>query len=308
MIRSFTILAVAVALAAPTTWAQRGTRKTVDLSRVASKAKSAGPASATGGAFLRSVLQRHPSATPGAPTQGAALATGRKKADALSQAPGVLQLNLFEGFRSGRECYFVATRTIPTGSTLQPFLYMPDNQQLALNPVTFDYDIAPGESIGLTDIKDFGFFWQSGLTAYAVKVTLPDGTETWTGTDFPTSDWQTPYYRIFDDLPYVLPGITNVREYLDNGATMVEIKGRFWTGIPVHVVFEDLVIPPDSVQIVDDSTVRVNLSQASGYYWGKSVNDLVQQTYDPSIMKNYLLTVGQGGFTDTLPFRHTPMQ
>lgn len=308
MIRPFTIVAAAALLAVPAVWAQRGTRKTVDLSRVATKAHSAGSASTSGAAFLRTVVQRHPSAGSGGAAGAAALAAGRKQADALDQAPGVLQLNLFEAYRSGRECYFVATRTIPSGSVLQEFIYLPDNQSLALNPVSFDYDIAPGESLGLTDIKDFGFFWERGLTAFAVRIRLPDGTETWTGTDFPTSDSQSAYYRIYDDLPYVLPGITNVREYLDNGNTMVEIKGRFWTDIPAHVVFEDLVVPPDSVHIVNAETVVVNLDQAFGYHWDAAAGDLVQQTFDPTIMKGYLLTVGQGGFTDTMPFRHTPMR
>ncbi|WP_321473997.1 hypothetical protein [uncultured Paludibaculum sp.] len=309
MIRQFTILAMAASLAAPAIWAQRGERKTVDLSKVASRAKSTGTSKSVDGSRMRSALVRNRTKTTAGTTSAAALnEAGQRQADALAQAPGVLQLNLFEGYRSGRESYFVATRTIPNGSELQEFIYLPDNQQLALNPITFKYDIAPGESITLTNIKDFGFFWERGLTAYAIRITLPDGTETWTGTDFPTDDWEGSYYRTFADLPYVLPGITGTREYLENGATMVEIKGHFWTDIPVHVVFEDLVIPAEAVHILDATTVVVNLSQASGYYWDSGVGDLVQQTFDPTTVRGYLLTVGQGGFTDTLPFRHTPMQ
>ncbi|MBN9656961.1 MAG: hypothetical protein J0H49_02210 [Acidobacteria bacterium] len=303
MIRQFTILALAASLAAPATWAQRGERKTVDLSRLASKVtvESSGGAAQFRAAF--------PRGRNGGATDGAAFGSaGQSNAAALTQAPGVLQMNLFEGYKSGRETYFVATRTIPSGSLFQQFINLPDNQQLALSAVRFKYDMAPGESLTLTNIKDFGFFWEYGLTAYAIKITLPDGTETWTGTDFGTADWQGQYFRKFEDLPYVIPGLTGAREYLDNGATMVEIKGRFRTDLPVHVVFEDLVVPRESVQVLDATTVLVNLSAAYGYYYDSGVGDLVEQTFDPTRVKGYLLTVGQGGFTDTLPFRHTPMQ
>lgn len=308
MIRQFTILAMAATLAAPAIWAQRGERKTVDLSRVASKVTTEGSGGADAGAAqFRAVYAR--GRTGGGTTNGAALgSSGESNAAVLAQAPGVLQMNLFEGYKSGRETYFVATRTIPSGSVFQQFINLPDNQQLALSAVRFNYDVAPGESLTLTNIKDFGFFWEYGLTAYAIKITLPDGSETWTGTDFGTADWQGQYYRKFADLPYVIPGLTGAREYLENGATMVEIKGRFRTDLPVHVVFEDLVVPSNSVQVLDATTVLVNLSAAYGYYYDSGVGDLVEQSFDPTRVKGYLLTVGQGGFTDTLPFRHTPLQ
>ncbi|QOY85785.1 hypothetical protein [Paludibaculum fermentans] len=307
MIRQFTILAIAATLAAPASWAQRGERKTVDLSRVASKLSSEGTGGTAGAAQFRAAMSRGRSG--GGATDGVALgSSGQANATTLAQAPGVLQMNLFEGYKSGRETYFVATRTIPSGSTLQQYIYLPDNQQLALSSVKFSYDIAPGESLALTNVKDFGFFWEYGLTAYAVKITLPDGTETWAGTDFGTADWQGLYYRKFADLPFVIPGLTGAREYLDNGATMVEIKGRFRTDLTAHVIFEDLVVPSNAVQVLDATTIVVNLSQAYGYYYDSGVGDLVQQTFDPTRVRGYLLTVGQGGFTDTLPFRHTPMQ
>ncbi len=305
MIRQFTILAMAATLAVPSIWAQRGERKTVDPSRMAGKVTSMGAAGAADSAQFRAAVSRRRAGKTSAAVLGAASGSN---ASVLAQAPGVLQMNLFEGFRSGRETYFVATRTIPSGSVFQQFIYLPDEQQLALSAVPFSYDMAPGESLTLTNIKDFGFFWEYGLTAYAVKITLPDGTETWTGTDFGTADWQGQYYRKFEDLPFVIPGLTSAREYLDNGATMVEIKGRFRTDLTAHVVFEDLVVPSNAVQVLDATTIVVNLSQAYGYYYDSGVGDLVQQTFDPTRVKGYLLTVGQGGFTDTLPFRHTPMQ
>jgi len=57
--------------------------------------------------------------------------------------------------------------------------------------------------------------------------------------------------------------------------------------------------------------VVVNLTNGIRYYWDKNdpnadLEGMVAEYFDPTRMKGYLLTVGQEGWTDTLPFRHTP--
>jgi hypothetical protein len=229
----------------------------------------------------------------------------------LVQAPGVVQINLFESYNSGREAYFVATSYIPSGSTIQAFLVLPDDSELDLEVVKFNYEISPGESFVLPDLKKTGFFWKYGLTNIGIEVTNPSGEKSVSIVDFPTADWQGSYFRDVTDVQRMVPGIESYREYLEDGKLKVEIKGRFLTASKPIVVFEDLVAPPSAITAPDSSTIIVDTTQLVGYTYDPSdstadSNGMVKRTFDPTVMKGYLLTVGQGGYTDTLPFRHTP--
>ena len=298
MIRQLGILTLTAALAVPAAWAQRGERKTIDLSRKAGRVSSVEQPS-TGTARVKARATK----------RGVKSAAG---ADAgLVQAPGVVQLNLFESYNSGREAYFVATNYIPSGSTIQAFIILPDNTELDLEVVKFNYEISPGESFVLPDIKKTGFFWKYGLSNIGIEVTTPNGTKSVSIVDFPTADWEGSYYRNIDDVALMVPGITSFREYVEDGILKVEIKGRFLTSSTPLVVFEDLVAPPSAISTPDASTIIVDTTQLIGYYYDPSdsnadSNGMVKRTFDPTVMKGYLLTVGQAGYTDTLPFRHTP--
>lgn len=215
-------------------------------------------------------------------------AAGDKRA-AWVMAPGVAQINLFD---SGREAYFVAADVIPAGSTVQAFILLPDGQQeWALEALNVTEDLPVGYSFVLPGIKTLGDFWQTGLTTYLVVVTLPNGDETVSAFDFATKG----YFRDATDTTSMVPGISWWRQYYgDDGVAFLEIKGRFLSDARTYVVFEDIVAPQDAIRVVDSSTIVVNLSAVPNF--------------DTTRLKGYLLTVGQAAWTDTVPFRYTPLQ
>ena len=261
--------------------AQRAERTRAETERVTSHV----PITESARALVRSQFR---GSGPGLRTkQFTTRSAGTEEKSALAQAPGVTQVNLFD---SAREAYFVVTRTIPTGSTIQAFIILPDEkQEWGLEALRVDEDLQPGYSLTLPAIRTLGDFWQRGLTTYMVIVTDPGGTQTMSSTDFGTKN----YFRNAEDTSFMVPGINSWREFTNgDGNTVVEIKGRFGRDTRTEVVFEDTVAPQDTIQVIDRETMQVNVSRVPNF--------------DLSLMKDYLLTVGQDGWTDSFPFRHTP--
>ncbi len=289
MIRQFSSLALAAALASPMVWAdrvQRAERTRAETERLTTSV----PISESARALVRSQFRGNTSSLRARQLANLS-ATGEQQAlQPLPQAPGVTQINLFD---SAREAYFVVTRTIPVGSTVQAFIILPAEpsakQEWALENLRVDGDLQPGFSLALPGFRTLGDFWKSGLTTYTVVVTDPSGVQSMSSTDFTAKD----YYRNAEDTSYMVPGINSSREFINGeGNTIVEIKGRFITGIRTDVVFEDIVAPQDTIQVIDSETIQVNVSRVPNF--------------DLTLMKTYLLTVGQDSWTDVFPFRHTP--
>jgi len=285
MIRQLSSLALAAALAAPIALADRAQR--ADRSRAeTARFLTHIPITDEARALVRSQLVRNgPGMRAGKTiTRGATTDQPAQQA----QAPGVIQINLFD---SARESYFVTTETIPVGATIQAFIAQPDfKQEWGLEALRVTEDLPPGFSLVLPGIRTLGDFWQQGLTTYWVAVTDPNGNLSMSNTDFGTKD----FYRNAEDTTYMVPGINSWREFTNgDGAVIVEIKGRFVTGVRTEVVFEDIVAPQDAIQVIDSSTIQVNLS--------------LVPNFDLTLMKTYLLTVGQAAWTDSFPFRHTPV-
>ena len=283
MIRQLSSLALAVALAAPMVWADRAER--AERSRAATeRVTTRVPITEEARALVRSQVRGGGSALR---TRQLSASTATEQQATLPQAPGVTQINLFD---SAREAYFVVTRNIPRGSTLQAFIVLPDREQeWGLEALLVDEDLSPGFSLVLPGIRTLGDFWQKGLTRYSVIVTDPNGNMTISLTDFAAAG----AYRDAVDTAEMIPGITSWSEFINgNGATIVEIKGRFITGIRTDVVFEDIVAPEKTIQVIDSETIQVNVSRVPNF--------------DITRMKTYLLTVGQDSWTDIFPFRHTP--
>jgi hypothetical protein len=278
--RHFTILAMAAALAAPMMAGDRADRKQWDTEKYL---RQGGDSSAS-----RSALRTRAKRTNLNRGTAKAMANPAEDATTPPMAPGVTQVNLFD---SGREAYFVASETIPAGSRVQAFITLSDGTELALDSRTVDSDLPAGFSFVLTGVKTLGDFWKTGLTTYEVDIVLPDGTVTFSATDFATKG----YFRNLADTGYMVPGVNSVREFIaGDGSVMVEMKGRFVAGTKTYVVFEDIVAPQSAITVVDEGTIQVNASQVPNL--------------DTSVMKSYLLTVGQAGWTDTVQFRHTPLQ
>lgn len=205
-------------------------------------------------------------------------------------APGVIQINLFD---SGREAFFVLTETLPKGSLVQFFILPPDQEQeWALEALEADEDLPPGFSFFLPGLKTLGDFWQSGLTTYLVIVQTPDGRESASLTDFAAKG----YFRDIVDVDYMIPGINWWRQFWSGSGHWLEINGRFLPGEKTYVVFEDIVVPGDAIFQPQGSmdTILVDLTRVPNF--------------DVTLMKGYLLTVAQDRWTDTAPFRFTPLR
>ncbi|MCS7044390.1 MAG: hypothetical protein NZR01_16520 [Bryobacteraceae bacterium] len=206
----------------------------------------------------------------------------------MPMAPGVVQINLFD---SGREAFFVLTEPLPAGSLVQAFIIPPDNEQeWALEALRADQALPAGYSFYLPGIKTLGDFWQTGLTTYMVIVSQPGKPDSMSALDFSTKG----YFRDIIDVDYLVPGINWWRQFWSGNNHWLEIKGRFLTNTKTYVVFEDIVVPQSAIRVENAETIYVNLSQVPNF--------------DLTLMKGYLLTVGQDGWTDTAPFRFTPLR
>jgi hypothetical protein len=221
-----------------------------------------------------------------------ARAGGRKAGSgreaSMPMAPGVVQINLFD---TGREAYFVLTEPLPAGSLVQAFIIPPDNEQeWALEALQAEEALPAGYSFYLPGIKTLGDFWQTGLTTYMVIVSQPGKPDSMSALDFSTKG----YFRDLIDVDYLVPGINWWRQFWSGKDHWLEIKGRFQTGVKTYVTFEDIVAPPEAILVENAETIFVNLSKVPNF--------------DLTLMKGYLLTVGQDGWTDTAPFRFTPLR
>lgn len=275
MIRHFTLIALTAALAAPALPADRATR--AERSQALFE-RATEPARFT--PDVRSLVRAAAAQRKVAKTRAAA-----ELQAVLPMAPGVTQVNLYD---SGREAYFVLTEVLPKGSSVQAYIVLPNDTELGLEARNIIEDLPVSYSFILPGLKTLGDFWQKGLTTYYVVVTKPNGDKTMSATDFATKG----YFRDLADTGYMVPGVNWYRQYSQDGSVYVEIKGRFISGTPTYVVFEDIVAPPDAISVPDSSTIVVNLSKVPNF--------------DTTLMKGYLLTIGQDSWTDTYPFRYTP--
>lgn len=204
-----------------------------------------------------------------------------KMAVEIPQAAGVLQINLSDRDRSA---WFVVTDVIPAGSTITAYIAPDGENYLRLGPLYAQEDIQPGRSFQLPKIPAFGVFWPSGVTTYDVIVRT-NNRVTRAAADF-TVDGS----RNYDDLGVVVPLIYQWSEAIENRQVILTIEGEF-TSDPVKIVLEDLVVPPSAIT-QNGGTIKVNLSRVPGARL--------------HLYQDFLLTVGQIGYSDTRIFTHVP--
>lgn len=198
MIRQLSSLALAAALAAPIALADRAGR--ADRSRAKLRASSPTSPSPTRPApsFAPNLSATAPAC---APARRSPARRDHQQAQ-QAQAPGVIQINLFD---SARESYFVTTQTIPVGTTIQAFIAQPDfKQEWGLEALRVTEDLSPGFSLVLPGISTLGDFWQQGLTTYWIVVTDPNGNQSMSNTDFGTKG----FYRNAHHTTQTAPGST----------------------------------------------------------------------------------------------------
>jgi hypothetical protein len=231
-----------------------------------------------------------------------ATAVQARAADAtVTTVPGVVQINPLHGTT---DAYFVCTETIPAGSSIQMFIKYSDNFEIVeLDTQDVSSDLLPGFSLALPAIRFNS--WKSGMTIYYVTVTLPDGTQPTAAADFSPTSESPDYART----QVIVPGVTRYSESLaDDGSTLVTLKGRFLTGTAASVVLDEYVVPASAITIVDAATITFNLSQAAGADWSRRLASYQDPLFNTSATQNVLLTVAQAGWSDTIPFRHTPLK
>lgn len=199
----------------------------------------------------------------------------------VPQAPGVLQINTSD---RDRTAWFVITDVIPKGSQIIAYVAPDGDNFLKLGPVTADEDLRPGRSFALPKLPDFGVFWPNGITTYDVVVRI-NGQNTHSAADFAVGG-----ARNYDDLGVVLPLIYQWREDIVDRQLILTIEAEL-TADPVQIVLEDLVVPQSAITR-NGGTLKVNLSKVPG-----SRLDLYQ---------DFLMTIGQGGYSDTRVFTHVP--
>ena len=200
----------------------------------------------------------------------------------LAQAPGVVQLQYLNGTVTG---WFVNTRTIPKGSSIALTVVHENGTQIDCDALTLNADLPPGQSYVLPNVSSFGDLWSSGLVTYAVYVTI-NGQETQAAADFAVGA-----SRNYADLQQVSPLITSASQSINSGKDAVlSIRGAFIADAPL-VALDDNIVPASAIA-VSARGIDVNLSRVPGL--------------DLATLWEFSLTVGQGGWSDTMLYRYVP--
>ena len=217
-----------------------------------------------------------------APREASAkMAGARRAADPLPQAPGVIQLNLFD---RSHIVWFVNTQRLPANTLLEAFLLLPDDRELALEPWRLTEALPAGSTLELPQIRVFGDFWPEGLVTFAMILTV-NGRETQTAADFPVNA-----KRGFEAVTNMVPRVDSALQSLADRNVYMTLRGVFRGEAP-QLVIEDVVVPESAIRYSDREIV-VNLSAVSGLDLGG--------------LQESLVTVGQGGWSDTYIFRYIP--
>lgn len=200
----------------------------------------------------------------------------------LPQAPGVLQLHPLD---SNRVAYFVATETIPKDTVFRVQIYPPIDLGKPMEfPSYATEDIAAGSDYLLPMISAFGSFRPSGYYTYNVVVEPPGGTRTHSAAEF----------RINRDQPFedvLSPVIYSMTEQIVNREVILVIGGVFESD-SVYVAIDNYTAPASAITRPASDQIRVNLNKVPGF--------------PLDIRGDYLVTVGQIGWTDTRVLSHVP--
>lgn len=220
----------------------------------------------------------------GRPAARAATASAvRQAGTGAPQSPVLLQL-----YRQGTMTvgYAQAVADLPKGTMLTLFFITPDGKQTRNTTYKYDNGILSGDWFKLPDIREFGPLWTNGIHVWDLWVETPDG-----ATSHCLADFTVRYYRSPSEVAQIVPMITNYRvERADGRATLIA-NGVFLDEKPLALL-EDWVVPSAAITSNSRSEIRIDLTAIPDFPAGD--------------LSDYLLTVAQGGASDTLPVRITP--
>jgi hypothetical protein len=206
--------------------------------------------------------------------------------DAAAPATGVVQLHYEE---DKLFAFFVATAALPANSPIQLTITIDDGsgnpQAMTFDPVAFQTFNA-GDFITLPSLDNMVDLNQSLLVTYTVDIGSGRTLTEANGTYLVGSSLG------YSDLSNFAPVITGTTQKIAANKDMIlVINGVFTSDAPL-VVLESSVPPPGAITRVSSSEIDVDLSQVQGL--------------DLSGLNEYLLTVSQATFADTVVYRFAP--
>jgi hypothetical protein len=211
-----------------------------------------------------------------------------KEAAAPPPAPGVVQVQVLEGKVFA---FFVFTSPVAAGATVGGGITIMQQGQVS-SQLFFDdlqYDaVDAGSFITLPQISNVGDLWPTGEVYYIVDVTI-NGKLTEANGQFLSGEAFT-----YADLATFAPIITGTSQRIAPSKDMILVIAGVFTSDTPLVVLEGTVPPAVAITRVSSSEIDVNLSRVQGL--------------DLSTLNEYLLTVSQGGFADTMLYRYAPAQ
>jgi hypothetical protein len=206
-------------------------------------------------------------------------------AHAITPAPGVVQVHYEEGHVFA---YFVATAPIPSGTQQEVTVTIDDGSgnpsSLQFDPVSYSFNT--GDYMTLPSLDNMDDLQPSLLVTYTVDLVSGRTTTEANG-----------YFLVgaalgYSDLANFAPVITGTSQRIAGNKDMIlVINGVFTSDTPL-VVLEGSVPPTSAITLVSTSEIDVDLSQVTGL--------------DLTSLTEYLLTVSQAGFADTVVYRFVP--
>jgi hypothetical protein len=246
--------------------------------------------------FAQQPARRGHAATPAQPAgrQVGAIKFGSRKfvkshaavvPEAVAPAPGVVQVHMEEGQVFA---YFVATSPIPASTQQFVTLTIDDGSG---NPSSLQFDAVSnsfntGDYLTLPTLDNLTDLQPSLLVTYTVDIVNGRTTTEANGYFLTGSALGN------GDFANFAPVITGTSQRIAANKDMIlVINGAFTTDTPL-VVLEGNVPPAGAITRVSTSEIDVDLSQVTGL--------------DLTALTEYLLTVSQAGFADTLLYRYAP--
>jgi hypothetical protein len=246
--------------------------------------------------FAQQPVRRGHAATPAQPAgrQVGAIEFGSRKMvkrhatvvpEAVAPAPGVVQVHVEEGHVFA---FFVATSPVPAGGQQFVTITIDDGSgnPSALQFDAVSYSFNTGDFLTLPSLDNLTDLQPSLLVTYTVD--FVNGRTTTEGNGY----FLTGASLGYSDMANFAPVITGTSQRIAANKDMIlVINGVFTTDTPL-VVLEGNVPPASAITRVSTSEIDVDLSQVTGL--------------DLTGVNEYLLSVSQAGFADTLLYRYAP--